>query len=323
MTTTFESSRIGLSRRRFISALTALSAMSATAACGSPKPGRVAGPPDADAPETVVLSRALDDRFAAIEDRYVVRLGVHARSTASGRTYAYRADDRFAMCSTFKVYAAAAILRLESEGALRLDEAVPIDPQDIVVHSPVTSEHQGRVMTIDRLCDAALTRSDNTAGNLLLRRLGGPDAITAFARSVGDGATRLDRWEPELNTADRGDERDTTTPSGLARGFEAVLLGSALPAAQQRTLLGWMRATTTSDTRIRAGLPPGWTSADKTGGGMHGTVNDAGAVWSPEGDPLLLVILSDSTTGHPDAPLEGGPVAEATAALVDVLHAVP
>ncbi len=325
MTSTESIFRNRLSRRRFLHSTLALSSVAAAAACGS-QDGPVGTVPSTTAdsvPDTQLLAAGVDKRLMEIEDRYAVRLGVFAQSPVTGRVHTYRADERFAICSPFKVYAAAAILRLESEGSLRLDETFPIDPDDIVVNSPVTSEHQGRVLPLDRLCEAALTRSDNTAGNLMLHRIGGPEAVTAFARSVGDEVTRLDRWEPELNEAARGDERDTTAAAGLAHGFREVLLGSGLPDPQQRTLLGWMRATTTSDTRIRGGLPPGWTSADKTGGGNHGTVNDAGVVWSPDGQPMVLAILSDSTTGDPDAPLEGGPVAETTAVLVDALFAVP
>lgn len=270
-----------------------------------------------------IRSTALDERLTELENRHAVRLGVVAYSPDSGRTYTHRGDERFAMCSLFKVYAAAGILQLESEGRLRLDDTVVIEPGDIVVNSPVTSEHQGRVMTVEQLCEAALTRSDNTAGNLLLRQIGGPPAVTTLARSVGDETTRLDRWEPELNDAVRGDERDTTTAEGLARGYRELLLGSTLDPARQRMLTGWMRASSTSDTKMRAGLPSGWVAADKSGGGYYGTVNDAGVVWSPDGESLVLVILSDSTTGDVDAPFENAPIVDATAALVTELRVAP
>ncbi|WP_442800806.1 MULTISPECIES: serine hydrolase [unclassified Rhodococcus (in: high G+C Gram-positive bacteria)] len=231
-------------------------------------------------PEAGARFAPLDAVLADLEERRRVRLGVLAHDPGRGLTYARRADDRFAMCSTFKVYAAAAILRLESQGSLRLD---------------------------------------NTAGNLLLRRLGGPTAVTAFARSLGDTVTTLDRWEPELNSAEPGDVRDTSTASGLARGYRELLLGSGLPAAGQQTLTGWMRASVTSGQRIRAGLPAGWTAADKSGAGRYGTVNDAGVLWSPDGSPLVLVLLSDSVTGLPDAAHDNAAIAEATAVIVESL----
>ncbi|MEE2060513.1 class A beta-lactamase [Rhodococcus artemisiae] len=316
--------RTALSRRWFLNATLVAASVPVAAACGAPSIATAPEPTsNGAAPETEVRLTALDERLAEIENRHAVRLGVLAHAPGSGRTYTHRGDERFAMCSTFKVYAAAGILQLESQGRLRLDDTVAVDPGDIVVNSPVTSENQGRVMTYAQLCEAALTRSDNTAGNLLLRRLGGPDAVTTLARSVDDHATRLDRWEPELNDAARGDERDTTTAAGLARGYRELLLGSALDPARQRILTAWMRASTTSEARMRAGLPSGWVAADKSGGGYFATLNDAGVVWSPDGEPLVLVILSDTTTGDVDAPFENAPVVDTTAALVSAMGAVP
>lgn len=299
-----------LTRRRLLVSALAVSALSVTAACGArtESPAR----PGADGARWAELDIAL----AGIEERKHIRLGVIAHDPGRNLSYIRRGEERFAMCSTFKVYAAAAILRLHTQGRLTLDEPVPVAAADIVVNSPVTSAAQGRTLTLAQLCEASLTRSDNTAANLLLRRLGGPAAITGFARSLGDTATRLDRWEPELNSAEPGDPRDTTTPTGLADGYRELLLGSGLPAAAKQTLTDWMRASVTSGERIRAGLPAGWTAADKTGGGSYGTVNDAGVVWSPDGAPLLLVLLTSSTTGRPDAPNDNAALAETTAAVV-------
>ncbi|MFC8042204.1 class A beta-lactamase [Nocardia sp. NPDC057353] len=299
------------SRRGFLASVLAAGAL---AACGT----EPAAPTPA-APTTTADTAALDRELAAIQDRYAVRLAVYARYR--DRTVAHRAGEPIALCSTFKVYAAAAILRLESEGALDLAETVPVRPAEIVVNSPVTQAAQGTELSYAQLCAAALTRSDNTAGNLLLRRIGGPAALTAFARTVGDRATTLERWEPELNRAERGSLADTTTAEALATGYDALLLGTALPQAQRRTLTDWMAASTTSARRIRAALPPGWTAADKTGGGDFGTVNDAGVLWAPDGTPLLLALLTDSTTGDPDATPADAALAAATAAVVAALTA--
>ncbi|MEV0360020.1 class A beta-lactamase [Nocardia sp. NPDC050697] len=293
-------------RRGFLATVLAAGAL---AACGTEP--RVPTP----APDT----SALDSALAAIQERHSVRVAMHARYR--DRTVTHRAGEPIALCSTFKVYAAAAILRLESEGALRLDETVPVRPADIVVNSPITAAAQGTDLSYAQLCAAALTRSDNTAGNLLLRRIGGPAALTAFAGTLGDRATDLTRWEPDLNLAERDSRTDITTADGLATGYAALLLGTALPPAQRRTLTDWMAASTTSARRIRAALPPGWTAADKTGGGNYGTVNDAGVLWSPDGTPLLLVLLTDSTTGDPDATPADAAVAEATTAVLAALTA--
>lgn len=304
-------------RRRFFRAALAVSALSAGAACGTTAATAPSVHRPAPAPDTPFAG--LDITLAELEDRHSVRLGVHVVDPRRELTYTRRADERFALCSTFKVYAVAALLRQEQQGRLSLHDRVRIEPDEVVENSPVTEPAQGRAVALGELCKAALTRSDNTAANLILGRLGGPRAITEFARTLGDNATVLNRWEPALNSAERGDLRDTTTPTGLGIGYRELLLGAALTPARQRTLTDWMLANVTSGERIRKGLPDGWTSADKTGAGSYGTVNDAGVVRSPNGDPLLFILLSDSTTNLPDAPNNNVPLAEATTAIVTAL----
>ncbi|MEN0139728.1 MAG: class A beta-lactamase [Rhodococcus sp. (in: high G+C Gram-positive bacteria)] len=265
--------------------------------------------------------QSLDAKIEALEAQYTTRIGVTAVDPETGAVYSHRGDERFAMCSTFKAYASAAVLRKIEDGSASLDQTVTIEPGDLVENSPVTAAAVGTPMTLGQIAEAALTQSDNTAGNYLLREIGGPQAITALARDVGDESTRLDRWETELNTAFRGDPRDTTTPTGLAQGFRALLLGDALDAASRDQLLDWMRASKTSDKRMRAGLPPGWTAADKTGGGGFGTANDAGVAWSPDGSPVVLAVLTDSLTNQEDAQGNNSAIADTTAAVIAGLTA--
>jgi beta-lactamase class A len=242
-----------------------------------------------------------DADFATLEDRHGALIGAWAVDLGSNRTLGHRADQRTPMCSTFKTYAAGRVLQLASSGGGGLDVAVPVTSSDIVANSPVTSARVGTTMTLAELCEATLTRSDNTAANLLLRHLGGPAAVTTFARSLGDDQTRLDRWEPMLNEALPGDLRDTTTPQALGAGYRRLLVEDALDPPARERLLGWMRATLTSDKRFRAGLPSGWTSADKTGGGDYGTTNDAGLLIGPAGQRVLLTVLTRSRDDRKDA----------------------
>jgi beta-lactamase class A len=159
---------------------------------------------------------AVDAEFAAMEQDHGARVGSFAADIRTGKTVGYRADERFGMASTFKVLAAAAVLGAHPISSGYLDQTVHFTPDDVVPDSPVASKHLDSGMSIRELCDAAITYSDNTAGNLLLKQLGGPQEVTAFARSIGDEVTRLDRWKPELNAMDPGDDRDTTTPAALA-----------------------------------------------------------------------------------------------------------
>ena len=243
--------------------------------------------------------RVIADSISALENRFGAFVGVSAVDLDSGRQVENRADDPFAMCSTFKVYASGRVLQKDQAGELQLTDQVTIDPADLVANSPVTEQRVGQTMTIGELCEAALQRSDNTAGNWLLRIIGGPSAVTDFARTLDDDRTRLDRWETALNSAVPGDPRDTSTPRALGVGFRRLLTGDVLAPAPRGRLEGWMRGNQTSS--LRAGLPAGWTSADKTGGGSYGSTNDVGVVYGPAGRRAVLSIMTRSQAADPDA----------------------
>jgi beta-lactamase class A len=238
----------------------------------------------------------LASRLDALETRSGGRLGVAILDTATGREYGHRAVERFPLCSTFKFLAAAYVLARVDEGQERLDRRIPIHKTDIVDYSPATGPNAGRDMSLAGLCEAALTLSDNTAGNLILASFGGPAGLTAFARSIGDDITRLDRTEPDLNEAAPGDPRDTTTPAAMIGNMRRLLLGDTLSLASRGTLTAWMRANKTGDKRLRAGLPTGWQVADKTGSGSNGATNDIGVLWPPGGPPLLAAVYLAETT---------------------------
>lgn len=239
--------------------------------------------------------------FRKLESGVAGRLGVAVLDTASGRRALHRADERFPMCSTFKLLAAAAVLARVDRGEESLDRRIPIAAADILSYAPVTKERVGgEGMTLAELCDAAVTRSDNTAANLLLASLGGPAGLTAFARSIGDRLTRLDRTEPTANEATPGDPRDTTTPAAMAETVRALVLGDRLSAESRGRLTGWLVANTTGDETLRAGVP-GWRVGDKTGSGPNGTRNDVGVLWPPGRAPLVVSVYITGSTASADA----------------------
>ncbi|MCY0954715.1 class A beta-lactamase [Streptomyces sp. H27-S2] len=258
----------------------------------------------------------------ALEREHSARLGVFARDTGSGRTVLYRADETFPMCSVFKTLAVAAVLRdLDRDGEF-LARRIRYTERDVRVsgYAPVTGrpENLADGMTVERLCAAAICQSDNAAANLLLRELGGPRAVTRFCRSVGDGVTRLDRWEPELNSAEPGRLTDTTSPRAVGRTYERLALGDALAPRDRERLTGWLLANTTSTERFRAGLPADWVLADKTGGGSYGTNNDVGVAWPPHGAaPVVMAVLT--TRPEPDAAADNPLVARTAALLASAL----
>lgn len=228
------------------------------------------------------------DRFAALEARAGGRLGVAAYS-GPRRIAAWRANERFPMCSTFKAPLAAAILARVDAGKETLDRRIVFGPEDLRPHAPATGPRVGPPgMTVGELCEAAVTLSDNPAANLLLRTLGGPEGFTAWLRRTGDRVTRLDRWETELNSAVPGDLRDTTTPAAMARTVQRLVLAGPLTAASRQRLKAWLIASQTGAQRLRGGLPAGWTVGDKTGAGENGTTNDVAIVWPPARAPLVV-----------------------------------
>jgi len=238
-------------------------------------------------------SETLD--FARIEAASGGRLGVAVLDTRDGRRAGHRADERFALCSTFKLLAGAAVLARHDAGKEQLDRRIRYDAKDLVTYSPVTEKHVATGMTLAELCDAAITLSDNTAGNLLLAALGGPQGLTAFTRTLGDSVTRLDRIEPELNEAVPGDPRDTTTPTAMSANIRALVLGDALSAQSREQLKRWLVGNKTGDTALRAGVPAGWTVGDRTGSGERGTRNDVGVIWPPEREPVIVSVYLTET----------------------------
>ena len=241
---------------------------------------------------------ALAGDIASIEVESGGRLGVAVLDTLTDARFGQRADERFPMCSTFKLLAAAAILARVDAGEERLDRRVRFGAGEVVVNSPITKDRiGGEGMTLAELCEAAMTVSDNTAGNLLLASLGGPAGLTAYARSLGDAVTRLDRIEPELNEARPGDPRDTTTPEAMLANLRALVLENALSAASRAQLERWLVGNKTGDTRLRAGLPAGWRVGDKTGSGERGTTNDVGVFWPPGRAPIVVTAYLGEAPG--------------------------
>jgi beta-lactamase class A len=247
----------------------------------------------AQAATTSPATRRLED----LERRHGGRLGVAILDLATGKRIERRANERFAMCSTFKFLAAAFVLARVDRGEEYLDRRVTFTRADLVTRagqvawSPVTEKRVGGDgMTIGELCEAAVALSDNTAANLLLASFGGPAALTAYVRSLGDTITRLDRIEPDLNEATPGDPRDTTAPAAMLENMRKLVLGDALSNSSREHLATWLVATKTGDKRLRAGFPKGWRIGDKTGTGMNGAANDIAMAWPPKGGPLIVTV---------------------------------
>ncbi len=191
------------------------------------------------------------------------------------------------MCSTFKMLLAASVLVRVDTSKESLDRTIKM-PAQFLPNSPITQEHAGGSMMTRDLCAAAITRSDNTAANLLLATIDGPAGYTRFAHSLGDRVTRLDRIEPTLNEARPGDPRDTTSPTAMLADWRELLLGNKLSPSSRKQLIDWLIANQTGDERLRKGLAAGWIVGDKTGSDGKTTTNDVAILWPTNHAPILV-----------------------------------
>lgn len=279
------------------------------------------GPPETGAPPSVpspqvspTAATITATGLVALEDAHDAVIGLFAQDLRCGDRVVHRSTERFALASTVKVVAATAVLRSASPDVL--DEQVVV-PGETLAHSPVTEQNRGASLTLGEVIDAALVESDNTAGNLLLERLGGPGGLTATLREAGDDVTDSSRREPDLNDHVPGDPRDTTTPQAIATLLADHLVRGELEPWAAGTVLDAMERSTTGLDRIRAGVPEGWSVADKTGTGGHGTRNDVAIVHRPDGSAVVLAVLTRAQ--EPDGETTDALVAEVARRAVDAM----
>lgn len=263
-------------------------------------------------PATASIQKKLAELEASVDGR----LGVSAINTANNTRIQYRGEERFPFCSTSKVMTVAAILK-ESEKNQSFKKTIIYGKEDVEKsgYAPITQQHLSHGMSVNELCQAAIEYSDNTAMNLLMKLLGGPSAVNTYAESIGDHTFRLDRWEPELNTAIPGDNRDTTTPNAMADSLKQLALGNSLALPQRGLLQTWLKNNTTGNTKIRAGVPKNWVVGDKTGSGSYGTTNDIAVIWPSKCSPIVLMVYL--TQKEKDAVKHDEVIASATHLVLD------
>jgi beta-lactamase class A len=228
------------------------------------------------------------------------RIGLYAENLVSGTRIIWRAEERFVMCSTFKASLAAFVLARVDRGEEHLESMISYGPEDLLAYAPAAKQNlDKRAMSVAAMCEAAVEISDNTCANLLLARVGGPAALTAFWRSTGDEITRLDHNEPELNRSPPGDPNDTTTPAAMAGNLRRFVVGKVLSPDSQARLTGWMLNCKTGDHRLRAGLPKDWKIGDKTGNNGKDASGDIAVTWPKPETPVLICAYTQG--GSPSA----------------------
>ncbi|MCA1377883.1 MULTISPECIES: class A beta-lactamase [unclassified Bradyrhizobium] len=235
--------------------------------------------------------------FESYERESGGRIGLYAENLATGKKLAWRADERFVMCSTFKASLAANVLARVDRGEEQLAAMIPYGQADLLEYAPVARENLAAgKMSVGEMCKAIVELSDNTCANLLLARIGGPAALTAFWRSLGDTTSRLDHNEPELNRSQPGDPRDTTTPAAMAGNLRRLVAGEALSPASRALLTDWMVNCKTGANRLRGGLPAGWKIGDKTGNNGKDASGDIAVAWPKPDTPILIAAYTQGGT---------------------------
>ena len=262
---------------------------------------------------------AAAEELAELERTYDARLGVYALDTGTGREVEHRADERFGHASTFKALLCGVVLQQNTIDDL--DRTITYTPDDLVSWSPVTETRVDTGMSIGELCEAAVSHSDNTATNLLLDEIGGPSGLQAALRDHGDDVISTDRYETEMSEAVPGDTRDTSTPRSIATSLATFVLDDALPEDKRAMLTEWLVGNTTGADLIRAGVPDGWVVGDKTGNGGYGTRNDIAVAWPPDGDPIVIAVLS--SRDQQDADHDDQLIADAAEVVVNAFTATP
>jgi beta-lactamase class A len=261
----------------------------------------------------------LTPKIRRIEAKSGGRLGVACRIAGTSTQFGYRESELFPMCSTFKLLAAALVLHRVDGGTEQLDRRIKVPDNAVVANSPVTKKHIGTEMTMADICEAAVTVSDNGAGNLMLESFGGPAQLTAYLRSLGDDVGRLDRTEPDLNESLPDDKRDTISPLAMVNNLERLTIGNSLSDKGRAQLVDWLVANKTGDDRIRAGLPKGWKCGDKTGTGDRGSTNDAAVIWPTSGNPILMSVYLTGT--KQSLAKRNAVIASVSRALVEAIEA--
>ena len=242
-----------------------------------------------------LLAAAAPDRFAplrraitAVERSAGGTIGISLLDTHTGERFGHRANDRFPLCSTFKLLLAARLLHGADKGQWAMTERLPVTKADMLFNAPFTEKRIGGTASLLELAQAMTVLSDNPAANIALAKVGGPAALTAWLRSIADQTTRIDRNEPEMNNEAPGDPRDTTTPTAMLATSRALVEGRILSPVARKTLFGWMQASKTADTMIRAALPPGWQEANKTGAGSWRARNIVSVITPPARKPIWV-----------------------------------
>lgn len=297
------------------------------------------------------LGPALD----TLVSRFSGRVGVAVESVDRGWSVDVHGDDRLPQQSVSKLWVALTVLDFRDQGRLTLDDPVTVTKEDLTLfHQPIAAmvRGDGYKTTVRDLLVRALTMSDNTANDRLLRFVGGPNAVReTIARKrlgnirFGPGERLLQsqtaglQWKPqyalgngfiraraELPVAERrrayedyvANPPDGAAPAAIAGALARLKKGELLSVTSTQWLISTMEESKTGRMRMRGAVPPGWEFGHKTGtgqdlGGRTAGFNDVGILTAPDGRSYTIAVMIGDT---------GRPIAERQALMRAVLSTV-
>ena len=225
-------------------------------------------------------------------------VGLSVIHIESGKTISINGNSQLPLYSVFKLPLAIAVLKEIEENRLSLDQKIHVTPAEIVPGTPGnTALWQNPVdVTIERLIEVSIARSDNTSTEKLLQLVGGPLKVTERMRSLGFQNLDIHSTIPEYVKSRRNP--NTGSAEDLANLLTQLHQGKILQSPQLNVLIGFMQRATTGSRRLRGDLPAGTTVADKTGSGepdagtqVAKATNDVGIITLPSGRGHLAIAV--------------------------------
>jgi beta-lactamase class A len=286
--------------------------------------------------------RALEERVRELGHAFAGEVGIAVRDIDGGFAANWHGDRFYPQQSVSKFWVALTALQAADAGRLDLDERVTVTRNDLTLfHQPIAGQigPNGYTTTLGDLLYRALTQSDNTCNDIVLRHAGGPAAVRAMlARNrldgvrFGPGERLLQagiaglQWQPAFAHGNAfyaardslplqrrraafehyiDDPVDGATPNGVTNGLARLQRGELLSRESTQRLLTIMSQTHTGPNRLRGGLAPGWTISHKTGTGQvlgaeQAGYNDIGILHAPDGHNYALAVM----IGRTSTPLE-------------------
>ena len=295
-------------------------------------------PAPVPAPRPPAAPAALASNVQLLAAQFGGRVGIAVRSIDRGWLVTANGDARLPQQSVSKLWVAMTILDFRDAGRLKLDDPVTVTREDLTLfHQPIAAMVKGSGFntTVADLLERALTTSDNTANDRLLRYVGGPDAVRDFIRRKGLGDIRFGpgerllqsrtaglTWRPEyalgtafiraraqLPVAERlkafddyvGDPPDGASPVAITGALAKLKAGSLLSPDSTRYLIATMEESKTGRQRLRGAVPADWTFGHKTGTGQDlgrrtAGYNDVGILTAPDGRSYALAVMIGDTS---------------------------